>query len=382
MILESMTVGPYGENTYILGDEATGSGAIVDPGEEATRIALAVEQTDLEIGQIIITHAHIDHVGAVAALVDEYACPVLMHAEAEPMLQQLPTQAMMMGLRFGKVPAVDRHVADEEVLEVGDLRLRALYTPGHAPGHLAFYVEGEGVVLAGDALFAGSVGRTDLPGGNTEVLMQSINERLMTLPDETRVLSGHGPVTTIGEERAHQPVPARRTSLSESVHKHREAAPDAVRVSVLTISDTRTPENDTGGDTIEELMAGAGHEVVSRDIIKDDAARIRTELVNLLARSDVDAVITTGGTGISARDTTYEVVERMLEKRLDGFGEIFRMLSYEEIGAAAVLSRAVAGAVGTKLVACLPGSRNGVRLAVEKLLDSGDLAHRLRAQKA
>ena len=156
--------------------------------------------------------------------------------------------------------------------------------------------------------------------------------------------------------------------MSESVHKHRESAPDRVRVAVLTISDTRTPETDTGGDTVEELMRGAGHEVVERDIIGDDATRIRTELLDLLARSDVDAVITTGGTGISARDTTYEVVDRMLEKRLDGFGEIFRMLSYEEVGAAAVLSRAVAGAVGDKLVACLPGSRNAVRLAVEKLL--------------
>ena len=156
--------------------------------------------------------------------------------------------------------------------------------------------------------------------------------------------------------------------MSESVHRHRDSAPDTVRVAVLTISDTRTPETDTGGDTIDELMRGAGHEVVERDIVGDDATRIRMELLDLLARSDVDAVITTGGTGISARDTTYEVVDRMLEKRLDGFGEIFRMLSYEEVGAAAVLSRAVAGAVGDKLVACLPGSRNAVRLAVEKLL--------------
>ncbi len=156
--------------------------------------------------------------------------------------------------------------------------------------------------------------------------------------------------------------------MSESVRKHRESAPKHVRVAVLTISDTRTTETDTGGDTVEELMRSAGHEVAERGIVPDDAARIRTELENLLARPDVDAIITTGGTGISARDTTYEVVDRMLEKRLDGFGEIFRMLSYEEIGAAAVLSRAVAGAVGTKLVACLPGSRNAVRLAVEKLL--------------
>jgi hydroxyacylglutathione hydrolase len=205
VILEMLTVGPFQENCYVIGDEETGEGALIDPGDEAARIALAVEQSGLDIGQIIITHAHIDHVGAVAALVDEYACPALMHAEAEPMLGQLPTQAMMMGLRFGKVPAVDRHIDDQELLEVGGLGLRSLYTPGHAPGHLAFYLESEGLVFAGDALFAGSVGRTDLFGGDMGLLMRSINERLMTLPDETRVLPGHGPETTIGDERANNP---------------------------------------------------------------------------------------------------------------------------------------------------------------------------------
>jgi len=156
--------------------------------------------------------------------------------------------------------------------------------------------------------------------------------------------------------------------VSESVRGHREAAPETVRVAVLTISDTRTPETDTGGDVVEETMRGAGHEVVAREIVRDEATSIRTTLVDLLARPEVDAVVTTGGTGISGRDTTYEVVERMVEKRLDGFGELFRMLSYEEIGAAAILSRALAGAVGTKFVASLPGSRNAVRLAMEKLL--------------
>jgi hydroxyacylglutathione hydrolase len=205
MILEMLTVGPFQENCYVLGDEASGVGAVVDPGDEAARIAMAVEQTGLEIGSIIVTHAHIDHVGAVATLVDEYSCPVLMHAEAEPMLEQIPTQAMMMGLRFGKVPTVDHHIGEGEMVEVGDLRLRPLYTPGHAPGHLAFYIEEEGLVLSGDALFAGSVGRVDLPGGSMEVLMRSIEERLMTLPDETRVYPGHGPQTTVGNERATNP---------------------------------------------------------------------------------------------------------------------------------------------------------------------------------
>ena len=156
--------------------------------------------------------------------------------------------------------------------------------------------------------------------------------------------------------------------MSESVDKHKESSPETVRVAILTISDTRTSETDTGGDVAEELLEGAGQEVVERRIVRDEVSGIRNSLIDLLARSDVDAVVTTGGTGISARDTTYEVVERMVEKRLDGFGEIFRMLSYAEIGSAAMMSRALAGSVGSKFVASLPGSRNAVRLAVEKLL--------------
>ena len=205
MILEMLTVSPFQENCYIIGDQESGVGAIIDPGDEAARIAMAVEGTGLDIGSIIVTHAHIDHVGAVAALTDEYACPVLMHAEAEAMLEALPTQAMMMGMRFGKVPRVDRYLEDEDAVEVGELRLRSLYTPGHAPGHLAFYLQDEGLVLSGDALFAGSVGRVDLPGGSMEVLMQSIEERLLTLPDDTVVYPGHGPRTTIGNERTANP---------------------------------------------------------------------------------------------------------------------------------------------------------------------------------
>jgi molybdopterin adenylyltransferase len=141
--------------------------------------------------------------------------------------------------------------------------------------------------------------------------------------------------------------------LSESVHKHRESAPETVRVAILTISDTRTRESDTGGDTAEQLLRGAGQEIVARQIVRDEVTDIRANLINLLANP---------------------VVDRMIEKKLDGFGEIFRMLSYEEIGAAAIMSRAVAGAVGTKFIASLPGSRNAVKLAAEKLLVP-ELAH-------
>jgi molybdenum cofactor biosynthesis protein B len=156
--------------------------------------------------------------------------------------------------------------------------------------------------------------------------------------------------------------------VSESVEKHRGASPEQVRVAVLTISDTRTPETDTGGNVIVQLMKEAGHEIPRREIVKDDAPLIEVFLQELLSDANVDAIITTGGTGISARDTTYEVVSRVIDKKLDGFGEVFRMLSYEEIGAAAILSRAIAGTAGSKFVACLPGSTNAVRLATEKLL--------------
>jgi glyoxylase-like metal-dependent hydrolase (beta-lactamase superfamily II) len=205
LILEMLTVGPFAENCYVIGDERTGVGAVVDPGDEAMRIALLVEQTNLEIDKILITHAHIDHVGAVNTLVQEYACPVYMHREAEPMLKALPNQAIMMGLRFGEVPKVDGYIEDDERVAVGGLELHALYTPGHAPGHLAFHVAEEDVVISGDALFAGSIGRVDLPGGDMNVLLDSIQGKLLTLPDETRVLSGHGPETTIGQERAYNP---------------------------------------------------------------------------------------------------------------------------------------------------------------------------------
>ena len=160
--------------------------------------------------------------------------------------------------------------------------------------------------------------------------------------------------------------------MSESARKHREASPDHIRIAVLTISDTRTSETDTGGNTIVDLMQGAGHEVERREIVRDDVPRIEEVLAELLADAGVDAVVTTGGTGISGRDSTYEVASDLIDKTLDGFGEIFRMLSYEEIGAAAMLSRAVAGVVttasGPKFLACLPGSTNAVRLAMEKLL--------------
>lgn len=150
--------------------------------------------------------------------------------------------------------------------------------------------------------------------------------------------------------------------------QHRERAPGSARVAVLTMSDTRTREEDRSGEIIRQSLSWRGLTVASYEIIPDDPELIREQIHVWLNMLDIDAVITNGGTGISNRDSTYDIVAAMLDKRLDGFGELFRMLSYQEIGAAAMLSRAVAGTIGSKVIFCLPGSSNAVKLAMEKLI--------------
>ena len=150
--------------------------------------------------------------------------------------------------------------------------------------------------------------------------------------------------------------------------EHKSHAPTSVRCFVLTVSDTRTRETDTGGRAIADLLLAAGHVVADQTIVKDDPDLVRGTIERQLARPDVDAIITTGGTGITSRDSTYEAVSAMLQKRLDGFGELFRMLSYADIGPAAMMSRAVAGLVAGRIVISLPGSEAAVRLAMERLV--------------
>jgi molybdenum cofactor biosynthesis protein B len=150
-----------------------------------------------------------------------------------------------------------------------------------------------------------------------------------------------------------------------------------VRCYVLTISDTRTPETDTSGRAIAELLEAAGHEVSGRSIVKDDPDAIRSAIATQLDDSAAQVIITTGGTGITSRDSTYEVVCNLLDKRLEGFGELFRMLSYQEIGPSAMLSRACAGTAQGKIVVSLPGSQNAVRLGMSKLI-LPELGHLVR----
>jgi molybdenum cofactor biosynthesis protein B len=154
--------------------------------------------------------------------------------------------------------------------------------------------------------------------------------------------------------------------VSQSEHKAK--APASVRCFVITVSDTRTEANDTSGDAIVSLLQAAGHAVAGRTIVKDDAELVRGTVERELANPDVQVVITTGGTGITSRDSTYEAIDALLQKRLDGFGELFRMLSYQQIGPAAMMSRASAGLVAGRIVVSLPGSEAAVRLAMERLL--------------
>jgi molybdenum cofactor biosynthesis protein B len=165
--------------------------------------------------------------------------------------------------------------------------------------------------------------------------------------------------------------------MSQSTTEHRATSPQSVRCAVVTVSDTRTMENDTGGQTVVDLLTAAGHTVAARTIIRDEPERMRTLVRDYAARDDVDVVLLTGGTGLSSRDQTFETVSAMLTKALPGYGELFRMLSFAEIGAAAMLSRAVGGLLGRTVVLTMPGSPAGVRLAMEKLIVP-ELGHLLR----
>ncbi len=156
--------------------------------------------------------------------------------------------------------------------------------------------------------------------------------------------------------------------MSESVEQHRSQAPEHIRCAVITVSDTRTTETDRSGQLIQQRLTDGGHELIHYQIVKDEPDQIDAVLESLIARHDCDAIIFNGGTGIARRDTTYDTVSRRLEKRLDGFGELFRMLSYGEIGAAAMLSRATAGVIGDTVIYLTPGSSNAVSLALDKLI--------------
>lgn len=204
MIIKQLPVGPIQANCYIVGCEETKEGIVIDPGDEPDRILAEVEAAGLTIKYILNTHAHFDHILANGDLVEATGAPVALHSLDLPLWQQ-GGGAAFFGLDALTMPNPDMELVEGDEITFGTHTFKVLFTPGHSPGHVSFYDAEANVIFDGDVLFAGGIGRTDLPGGSYETLMTSINEKLMVLPDETTVCSGHGPTTTIGQERASNP---------------------------------------------------------------------------------------------------------------------------------------------------------------------------------
>jgi hydroxyacylglutathione hydrolase len=204
LIVATLPVGLIQTNCYVVGCEQTREGVVIDPGGNPERILAVVERHSLAIKYVLNTHAHFDHTDANGALVEATGAPLAIHPRELPLLQRSGGAALF-GLQAGSSPPPDLELHDGDELQVGTLCFQVLHTPGHTPGHVCFYEPEEGVLFDGDVLFARGIGRTDLPGGNWQQLMHSIHDVLFALPDETVVYSGHGPATTIGEEKRLNP---------------------------------------------------------------------------------------------------------------------------------------------------------------------------------
>ncbi len=205
MIFDTVVVGPLGVNCSILGCEESGQGVVVDPGDDAESILAQVQQRGLAISAIINTHGHFDHVGVNRRLTQATGAPLYIHQADAPMLERVAKTAAMYGLPGENSPQPDHLLEDGMLIEFGTHRLQVIHTPGHTPGGCCLYLEAEGKLIAGDTLFADGVGRTDLPGGSHQQLVESIKSRLFILPDQVQVYPGHGPTTTIGHEKRHNP---------------------------------------------------------------------------------------------------------------------------------------------------------------------------------
>jgi glyoxylase-like metal-dependent hydrolase (beta-lactamase superfamily II) len=216
MIIEELTLTPFQQHTRVVGCEETRRAVCIDPGEDSARIVGTLERLGLELQAIALTHAHMDHVGGVAALKRERpAADIILHAADEPLYTALPEQPAWVGIPraqwaaygfdYETPPPIDRYWQDGETYEVGRLKFKVLHCPGHTPGHVVLFEERERKVFVGDCLFAGSIGRTDLPGGSSEQLMDSLLGKLIPLGDDVTVYSGHGPATTLGRERQTNP---------------------------------------------------------------------------------------------------------------------------------------------------------------------------------
>ena len=203
MIIKSLEVGPIMANCYILGCEETGEAVVIDPGDEADRILIKLSEARLKVKYLINTHGHFDHVAANKRMKEVTDADLLIHPEDAPMLAELNRAASSFGLSAENSPDADRYINDGDEVSFGSITLKVIHTPGHSRGGICLYTPGH--LFVGDTLFAGSIGRTDLPGGNYDTLIASIKEKLLVFDDNTIVYPGHGPETTIGREKKINP---------------------------------------------------------------------------------------------------------------------------------------------------------------------------------
>lgn len=204
MEIRSFTVGPVAENCFLVRKEGSKQALIIDPGDEADRLLAPVRELELEVEAILLTHCHFDHVGAVAPVARETGAPVYCPEIELPILADIQSYTWPGAGPYEPYEA-EHSVSGGETLELAGFRIEVLFTPGHSPGHVTYVFESENALLSGDVLFQGSVGRVDLPGGDGPTLMSSLKSLADRFPDETDVLPGHGPVTTMGRERASNP---------------------------------------------------------------------------------------------------------------------------------------------------------------------------------
>jgi len=203
--IRTFTSSGFGENAYLVRCTATGELAAVDPGSQVDELIAALDQSGDRLGAILLTHAHLDHIEGVAALKRHTDAPVWLHPSDRPLYDGAPRQAQMFGMRMDAPPPPDREWRPPETWKLGDCAFEVRHVPGHAPGHVLLYSAAAGVAFVGDVVFRGSIGRTDLPGGDYRELMTSIREQVLSLPDDTVLHPGHGPATTVEQERVGNP---------------------------------------------------------------------------------------------------------------------------------------------------------------------------------